>query len=455
MSDDMNFDSSANTINISDIAIYNERNAIILSSLKEDDPSFTSLILRDFLGDADCCDYSYYHKGIRDMEWLGHYVGKNTHLEDLCFGNADNFINSKESFCRGLKSNKSVRRLAFYDSNLSEIDIFRFMGPFIKHNPSLIRVEISDCELGGGVCHSLSMALQGRTIKSLKHFTLTECHIDDGHLGEVVSSLSMHPQLEGLRLKGNGMGRIGTTALANIVLRAATVLRKVDLSNNNIDDDGVEQLALALARNGTLQNFDLSLNSLITIRGWRAISTLLEAPNSNLQELSVVRNEIDDDGAVAFASALANNCALKTLDLRSNTSITNKGWRAFSKLLCDTSSVKATYLSNHTLSSLSYPVDRHRHRMPSDLVSSLDLNRDRRKTHAAIVKILKHHVHFDMHPLFEWDFKLLPLFMKWMEAARDCPTDFDKDIRRRKLSALYQFIRAMPMMYVEACTSVI
>jgi len=449
MSDRSSYDMLADTIEIRDIT-SDEENADILCRLKDNNPSFTRLQLNAYTGGSQ--DY-YCPEALHDMEWLGYYVGKNTNLEVLCFGNADNSIDSKESFCRGLKNNKFIWRLAFYDSDLSEIDIFQFTEPFIKNNPSLIRFEVSDCELGGRACHTLSRALQGRTIRSLEHFTLNECEIDDEHLGEVISSLSTHPRIEALRLNGNGMGRIGITALATILLRTATELRKVDLSNNNIDDVGIEYLTFAIARHGTLQRLNLSNNSSITIRGWRAISTLLEAPRSNLQQLYLQNNEIDDEGAVLFASALTDNCTVRTLDLNGNHSITNKGWAAFSKLVCDTSSVNTTYLSNHTLENVSGHFTDLHHRVPRDLVSFLDLNMERSKKHAATIKILEQHNDFDMLPLLEWDLKLMPCVVKWMGATSGCPTDFDKSIGRRKLSALYQFIRAMPMANIEARAS--
>lgn len=101
------------------------------------------------------------------------------------------------------------------------------------------------------------------------------------------------------------------------------------------------------------------------------------------------------------------------------------------------------FLSNHTLQALAIPAI-----LPSDVVSSLDLNSsdtERKKLQ------LKYH-DFDMQPFFERDFKVLPVAIDGFEAASDCPTNLEKNIRRLKLSSIYQFIRAMPMLYVEACT---
>ena len=67
------------------------------------------------------------------------------------------------------------------------------------------------------------------------------------------------------------------------------------------------------------------------------------------------------------------------------------------------------------------------------------------------MKILQHHIDFDMTPFFEWEFKVLPLMIDWFEKAStvDMPEDFEPNIGPRKLSSIYQFVRGMPVLYVE------
>ena len=150
----------------------------------------------------------------------------------------------------------------------------------------------------------------------------------------------------------------------------------------------------------------------------------------------------------SFANALANNHKLHTLHLRYNPSITAEGWRAFSKILCNTSSVKATFLSNHTLLNLGGEV------LGNEMIRPLlGLNERNDKKKVATIKILQNHVDFDMLPFFEWEFKVLPLALSWLERASSytMPRDFEPNIDRRKLSTIYQFVRGMPLLYVETC----
>ena len=68
-----------------------------------------------------------------------------------------------------------------------------------------------------------------------------------------------------------------------------------------------------------------------------------------------------------------------------------------------------------------------------------------------MIKILQSHEDFDMQPFFEWEFKVLPLVLSWLERASVCgmPENFEPNIEGRKLSTIYQFVRDMPVLYVE------
>mmetsp|Transcript_31141 Transcript_31141/g.50856 ORF Transcript_31141/g.50856 Transcript_31141/m.50856 type:complete len:457 (+) Transcript_31141:78-1448(+) len=448
------YDAQAGTIKISDIT-SRENNTEILHRLKNNDESFASMCMCNEEDEMDDNRYddsiNYCPESARDLGWLGYFVGNNIHLTNLTCFRLENFNGIIELFCRGLKNNNSIQSLSFCDSDLSECDIFRFMVPFFRNNNTLTELELEECEMGAEVCRSLSLALGGCKNISLKRFALINCGIGDEPLVGIILALSMHPQLEELGLQGSGMGRNGCVALATLLRWRATELHTLNLSYNGIDDEGVEALTLALANSRHLHTLALSSNSSISIRGWWALSTFLSAPSSNLQELFLACNDIGDEGVVAFAGALTKNHALKKLIIYNNPSITAGGWAAFSKLLCDTTSVNKTFLSNHTLHVLARPDGVG---LPSDLVSSLNLNSSEAgRKQIAMIKILTHHNDFDLQPLFEWDFKVLPFVISWLEAASICPTNFEKNIRRRKLSSIYQFVRDMPMMYIEVCTS--
>ena len=57
-----------------------------------------------------------------------------------------------------------------------------------------------------------------------------------------------------------------------------------------------------------------------------------------------------------------------------------------------------------------------------------------------------------MLPFFEWEFKYLPLVLNWLERASECemPRGFEPNIEPRKLSTINQFVRGLPLLYVES-----
>ena len=83
----------------------------------------------------------------------------------------------------------------------------------------------------------------------------------------------------------------------------------------------------------------------------------------------------------------------------------------------------------------------------------LFLNERHDKKEVAMIKILQCHNDLDMLPFFEWEFKVLPLVLSWLERASvlEMPAGFEPNIEERKLSTIYQFVRGMPVLYVETC----
>ncbi|KAL7524248.1 hypothetical protein ACHAWF_000879 [Thalassiosira exigua] len=159
----------------------------------------------------------------------------------------------------------------------------------------------------------------------------------------------------------------------------------------------------------------------MAIRGFRALSTLLECLHSNLELLFLEKeSSIGDECIQLFANGLTENQTLKQLILFGNVQVNIAGLEAFLRLLCDTSSINNTFLSNHTLEFV--------------VVDLLILNRNPNKKHVDIRKILQSHANFDMEPLLEWGFKTLPLVVQWFDRAADYEKKHKFDIGQRKLS---------------------
>jgi len=321
--------------------------------------------------------------------------------------------------------------------------MFTMLGPFFENSPALTELFINDCQFGNDGWRLLALAIGSSKNKSLQKVTLLECNVSDEGLVDIITSLSMHSNIERLDLDDNRFSTNGCTALSTLLRCSATQLKYLNLSNNEINDEGIGALALGLKNCSHLETLKLENNTSVTTKGWQKLASILDAPNSNLIGVGLMINNINDDALAAFANALVNNNTLTTLSIIDMPTANTES--AFSKLLCDTSGINLTFLSNHTLTSLGLLKYTH------PLQQLLDLNVGDDKKEVAMIKILKHHHDFDLTPFFEWEFKVLPLIIDWFERASlvTMPVGFEPNIEPRKLSSIYQFVRGMPLDYVE------
>jgi len=122
--------------------------------------------------------------------------------------------------------------------------------------------------------------------------------------------------------------RVGDTevaALASAIGQCPHVTQ-LDLSYNDVKDEGVRALAELLRGSSSLRHLNLAYNS-IGHRGWRTLADALMA-NTSLVTISVAGNEVCGDwqsphsdmrevGGVAIGHMLRKNTSLRTLDLGS------------------------------------------------------------------------------------------------------------------------------------------
>ena len=445
------YDALAGTMNIEDIS-SNEDNQEILRRLKENDPTFTNLCIcnqNQIEDEFEFCPnkFDFCPTNGEELGWLGYFLGKSTTLDKLYISStpSPSCNAGVEDFRRGLGRNRSIRSVSFYRHGRLDGQIFHMLDLFFKNiDNNLSEIDVDRCFLGAEGSRLLSSML--RACKSLQTVILYN-NVMDGQLVDIILALSMHPQLECLDLSCMDIGRNECTALSTLLSNTTKQLQTLGLYDNNIDDEGVEALTHAISCSN-LQVLTLACNYSITIKGWKTLSTLLERRDSNLEKLNLSVNNIDDEVALIFANALKGNHKLTDFDVY-DSDITTEGWAHFTRLLCDTSSVNKTYLSNHTLLDLNIP---HRY-LPTDLRSNLDLNTSSEdKGQVAMTKILQHHSHFNVQPFFEWEFKVLPLMIAWLEKASARTSTFEEKIDRIKLSCMYDFVREFPLLYIEPVT---
>ena len=353
-----------------------------------------------------------------DYSRLGAAIRNNTHLTKLrVYLGANQALDiSNNEFFDGLKRNTSINDLELSCGNQTLVGGMghEILKSYQKINNNLTRLSIEYAVLENGGGNVISETL--RWCRNLKIFNLGRNNITDEQLLPIVDAIKggCYTSLEQLYLGGNMIGNAGC----------------------------------------------------------HAIATLLEHTNSNLQILYLVGNQIGNEGATAIANSLANNTKLRQLYLRDNP-FDPSAVGIFCRALCNTASVNTTYCSNHTLEKLVLP-DEQQGQHANHLASLLDLNRGENKSHVAIKKILKYHPNIDMEPLFEWGVEddgehtlnALPFVIDWFERAEEAVADEDRlvddedgdndvddhdyCVDKKKLSAIFQITKAMPLLFVPA-----
>ncbi len=283
------------------------------------------------------------------------------------------------------------------------------------------------------------------SLPSLKMLNLHDNSICDQGLQDLVGALA-GCDIEALSLLSNMFGSVSGMRSLGTFVRGTTSMRSLFLGNCFITDEGLQSFVEGMANTCNLSELSLSHNNSITANGLASLSSLFRAEHCSLSDLDLLGINIGDDGAAALANGLIGNKSLTTLRV-DNSSITStaRGWSAFSRLLCDTSSVNNTYLSNHTLVQVG---DYDMQNTPSDVVRYLKMNESQNQD-AAICKILHSHPDIDISPLFRFNLMCLPLAVEWFEKAEsyfDKVNESPEVLKNRQLSAVYKFIRGMPLL---------
>ena len=332
-----------------------------------------------------------------DYSRLGAAIGNNTHLTKLwiTLNDEDPLDTANTEFFNGLKRNSSIKNLALHCRNHVGGIGHEILKVYQKINNNLTCLSIYEAVLDNGGDNVIIETL--RWCRHLKMINLERNSITDEQLLPMIEAIKGHSMLEKLYLYGNRIGNAGCHALA----------------------------------------------------------TLLADINYNILDLDLDGNQIGNDGANAIANSLANNTKLMKLDLEDNP-IDASAVGIFCRVLCNTSSVNDTYLSNHTLKELLLS-DAQQGQHANLLSSLLTLNSGINKSHVAIRKILKYHPNIDMKPFFEWDadgeqtLKALPYVIDWFERAREAVAGGARyDFEEKKLTAIFKFAKAMPILFVPA-----
>jgi len=244
--------------------------------------------------------------------------------------------------------------------------------------------------------------------------------MDDTELIEMGSVLKDNNTMKKLNLYlGLSITTGGWEALTASLSNNNTLV-ELDLSDNNLSNEGVASLMGVLANNSTLKTLRLENLGNVTRDGFRTIPNIyIETPTCALQNLYLGGNIFDRFTSYHLFKACIRrgpnkNRTLKNLcvtlpansDLNTPRELNRTGWNPWMNLLMNginkQESIIETYNSNHVLETICYPQEEARFESAMStcttiakyLPSALQMNREPDKFSVARRKILQNH-YFD------------------------------------------------------------
>ena len=186
-----------------------------------------------------------------------------------------------------------------------------------------------------------------------------------------------------LHLENNNLGQKGI-AFAVEYLQNNHILKQFYLTDNTIDMKGVKLLCKVLKDHQSIEALALQRCFVADVDGYEMLKSIMSAgreklkvlnlsengistggdtfmsdfltDNPMLETLVLTENQLDDNDAYAFASALKHNTKLRRLCLSEGNSISMQGWKAFLEANFDDTSLNSAADSNHTCG-IAYPTD--------------------------------------------------------------------------------------------------
>ncbi|KAI4872034.1 hypothetical protein NFI96_006517 [Prochilodus magdalenae] len=193
-----------------------------------------------------------------------------------------------------LNSEEELDEFDLRKYDLSEECLLRLL-PVLKVSR---KAALAGCKLTTISCEKLSSVLQ--SVNSLKGLDLSNNDLQDSGVELLTAGLkSSHCKLEVLRLAGCNLTTISCEKLSLVLQSVNSSLKDLDVSNNDLQDSGVELITAGLkSSHCKLEILRLS-GCMVTNKGCSALASALKSKPSHLRELDLSYNYPGEFGVLS------------------------------------------------------------------------------------------------------------------------------------------------------------
>lgn len=216
----------------------------------------------------------------------------------------------------------TLEEFHFYN-NMSGHDGCIAVANVLPKMPKLTAFRYASARAGVDASGDLAQSVNANLLQ-LKSLDLSDCSFEDDGAEQLAEAVGKQKQLQYLKLRDASLGADGAVGVLNAIVSNKIELLELDLSGNELADEGFEAIAPLLKSQSSLKVLRLDENE-VTSEGLAVFVSELGDSLPLLEELSLCGNEITAKGAIAVVENLVpSKKQLERLELDSNM-ISDKG----------------------------------------------------------------------------------------------------------------------------------
>ena len=237
--------------------------------------------------------------------------------------------------CKALNDNKSLQNLILSNNEIHSNGFVQ--GLQYITNCKLTFLNLSNNSLSDSGIKMLSNTLQ--FFPNLRELNISNCEFEYLGFEYLLKSLTLYKNIWTLNVSGNNLKNKNFENLKPFL--EALAIRKLNLSNCSLGNEGALVLGESISRNESLKSINIS-NNKIRDKGFKSFDTLFRV-NTVIESFDCSMNFITDLSATNFVKSIKYNHILKKINLFDN-QVSNNIGNIFIEILHSNRTVKSINL---------------------------------------------------------------------------------------------------------------